>query len=124
MKQLWTKIWLYPIPELSRYNEADDINVGSLHRALPRASHNVSNQTQEVFLETTNPKIAKKLEGRTEARLIYNGNDKLWRYTLPIQISSDLDKYLEELTNKEVYLDTLTEGATTLYYGKKLKWQQ
>ncbi len=52
MNQKHTKIWCYPIPELSRYNDADDINVDSLHRALPRASHNVSNQPQEVYLET------------------------------------------------------------------------
>ena len=92
MKQLWTKMWLYPLPELSRYNDADDINVDSLNRALPKPSHNVSQQAPCVYLETVNPDIVKKLEKREEARLIYNGHDKLWRYALPLHLKWELDR--------------------------------
>ena len=93
------------------------------HTAYLKANYPHEFLAALVSFETNNPDIAKKLDKREEARLIYNGNDRLWRYTLPLHLQQNMDKYLEELTGEEVYLDTLTEGVTTLFYGKKLKWR-
>lgn len=121
MSQLYTKMWIYPDKYLATYRDIDDINVNSLNRALPRLRKNNLLQPPAVYLETTNPTVVDKLKSVPQARLIYNGWDKLWKYQFSLRCNIDLYKYLAELTGSEVYKDELTEGVITIDYSNRLK---
>lgn len=123
MSEYWTKMYVYPDPEITRYREADDINVDSTIRMFPRPRSEGSYGSPSLYLETIDPSVVDKLKHRNEARLINNGHSKACKYTMSLPRKIELDEYLEELSGQEVYLDPMTEGVTTMYYGKKLKWK-